>query len=171
MDAAGNLYGTTSSGGAYGYGKGGAGYGTVFELVNSSGSYSEKVLHSFHGSPADGEGPLAGLIINKAGNLYGTTGSGGAHGFGTVFELVNSSGSYSEKVLHSFHGGDGTLPRAGLIMDAAGNLYGTTTVGGANSAGTVFELVNSSGTYSEKVLHSFATVCQCEQVPNLLGLL
>jgi uncharacterized repeat protein (TIGR03803 family) len=152
MDASGNLYGTTELGGT-------SGWGTVFELVNSSGSYSEKVLHSFTNSGGDGLAPYAGLIMDASGNLYGTTYEGGTSGVGTVFELVNSSGSYSEKVLHSFtnSGGDGLYPYAGVIMDASGNLYGTTYEGGNSGYGTVFELVNSSGTYSEKVLHSFAS--------------
>jgi uncharacterized repeat protein (TIGR03803 family) len=150
MDASDNLYGTTYLGGANGY-------GAVFELVNSSGTYSEKVLYSFTNSGGDGALPLAGLIMDASGNLYGTTAEGGASGYGTVFELVNSSGTYSEKVLYSFtnSGGDGAYPYAGLIMDASGNLYGTTYEGGLTGSGTVFELVNSSGAYSEKVLYSF----------------
>jgi uncharacterized repeat protein (TIGR03803 family) len=150
MDGSGNLYGTTTNGGANGY-------GTVFELVYSSGSYAEKVLYSFTNSGGDGLDPVAGLIMDSSGNLYGTTTIGGANGYGTVFELVNSSGSYAEKVLYSFtnSGGDGWYPYAGLIMDASGNLYGTTESGGANRVGTVFELVNSSGSYAEKVLYSF----------------
>jgi len=150
MDGSGNLYGTTLLGGANRF-------GTVFELVNSSGTYSEKVLYSFAGSGGDGEYPFAGLIMDASGNLYGTTDGGGANGDGTVFELVNSSGSYSEKVLYSFTGyrSDGADPFASLLMDGSGNLYGTTLYGGANNVGTVFELVNSSGTYSEKVLYSF----------------
>jgi uncharacterized repeat protein (TIGR03803 family) len=158
-DAAGNLYGTTAGGGA-------SGNGTVFELVMSSGSYTEKVLYSFVGGPSDGAIPEAGLIMDAAGNLYGTTYSGGSAsyclgGCGTVFELVNSSGTYTEKVLYSFSGpaSDGAWPQAGLVTDAAGNLYGTTAFGGSSNCligcGTVFELVNSSGTYTERILHSF----------------
>ena len=156
-DSSGNLYGTTQSGGA-------SGQGTVFELVNSSGTYTEKVLYSFTGAP-DGAGPVAGLIMDASGNLYGTTAGGGASSDGTVFELVNSSGTYTEEVLYSFTGiPDGAQPRAGLIMDSSGNLYGTTAGGGGVGinnycppigCGTVFELVNSSGTYTEKVLYSF----------------
>ncbi len=151
MDSSGNFYGTTSQGGANGY-------GTVFELVNSSGSYSEKVLYSFTDSNGDGVNPEAALSMDSSGNLYGTTWGGGANSAGTVFELVNSSGTYTEQVLHSFNyysNSDGAYPNAGLIMDSSGNLYGTTVQGGANYAGTVFELVNSSGTYTEQVLYSF----------------
>jgi uncharacterized repeat protein (TIGR03803 family) len=157
MDGSGNLYGTTTNGGA-------SGAGTVFELVNSSGSYSEAVLYSFTNSGGDGGYPYAGLLMDGSGNLYGTTINGGASGFGTVFELVNSSGTYSETVLHNFTkpgSGDGANPLAAVIMDAKGNLYGTTSLGGASGYGTVFELVNSSGTYSEHVLHSFAGTAGC----------
>jgi uncharacterized repeat protein (TIGR03803 family) len=149
-DASGNLYGTTSQGGTNGY-------GTVFELVYSSGTYTEKVLYSFTNSGGDGNSPAAVLVMDASGNLYGTTVFGGADFHGIVFELVNSSGTYSEKVLHTFtnSGGDGGYPLAGLVMDASGNLYGTTEAGGTDGDGTVFELVNSSGTYSEKVLYSF----------------
>src|SRR6266700_832062 len=147
IDASGNLYGTTHSGGTNGT-------GTVFELVNSSGTYSEKILYSFANSGGDGSKPAAALIMDASGNLYGTTQNGGTNGFGAVFELVNSSGTYSEKILYSFanSGGDGSSPQAGLIIDASGNLYGTTHSGGTNGTGTVFELVNSSGTYREKIL-------------------
>jgi uncharacterized repeat protein (TIGR03803 family) len=150
MDSSGNLYGTAQGGGAYGY-------GVVFELVNSSGTYVEKVLCSFGGTATDGTSPAAGLLMDSSGNLYGTAQGGGAYGYGVVFELVNSSGTYVEKVLYSFGGTatDGAYPVAGLLMDASGNLYGTTSQGGAYGKGTVFELVNSSGTYMERVLYSF----------------
>jgi uncharacterized repeat protein (TIGR03803 family) len=138
QDVAGNLYGTTYDGGAYGQ-------GTVF-VVNRSGQ--EKVLHSFNSN--DGYGPYAGLVQDAAGNFYGTTYWGGAHNWGTVF-IVNRRGQ--EKVLHSFGGtGDGIYPYAGLVQDAAGNFYGTTYQGGAYGYGTVF-VVNRDG--QEKVLYSF----------------
>lgn len=102
--------------------------------------------------------------MDASGNLYGTTDTRGAYGKGTVFELVNSSGTYMEKVLYSFGGtaADGTDPIASLLLDASGNLYGTTKLGGSTTAcggsgcGTVFELVNSSGSYAERLLHSFS---------------
>jgi uncharacterized repeat protein (TIGR03803 family) len=149
-DSSGNLYGTTDGGGA-------SGYGTVFELVNSSGTYSEKVLYSFTDSNGDGATPEAGVIIDSSGNLYGTTYSGGMNNGGTVFELVNSSGTYTEQILHSFspQSSDGANPYAGLIMDSSGNLYGT-TISGGTGGGVVFELVNSSGTYTEQILHTFS---------------
>jgi uncharacterized repeat protein (TIGR03803 family) len=159
MDTNGNLYGTTYYGGVYGC-------GTVFKLKKSSGTYTEKILHSFGsnssghcGESSDGYNPYAGLIMDTNGNLYGTTYEGGASDYGAVFELKapkSSSGTYSEKILHSFgSSSDGYNPYAGLIMDTNGNLYGTTYEGGANGYGTVFELANSSGTYSEKILYSF----------------
>ena len=148
MDSSGNLYGTTENGGS--------GYGTVFELAYSGGSYSEKILYTFTGTGGDGANPWAGLIMDSSGNLYGTTPSGGS-GYGTVFELAYSRGSYSEEILYSFtdSGGDGANPYAGLIMDSTGNLYGTTALGGAYGVGTVFQLAYSAGSYNEKVLHSF----------------
>jgi len=157
MDSSGNLYGTAQGGGAYGY-------GVVFELVNSSGTYVEKVLYSFGGTATDGAYPVAGLLMDASGNLYGTTSQGGAYGKGTVFELVNSSGTYMERVLYSFGGtaADGNDPIASLLLDASGNLYGTTKLGGSTTAcggsgcGTAFELVNSSGSYAERLLHSFS---------------
>jgi uncharacterized repeat protein (TIGR03803 family) len=147
MDAEGNLYGTTLLGGAYNLCIGGC--GTVFKL---SPSGTETVLHSFGDNAMDGQNPIAELITDAEGNLYGTTYLGGAHGVGTVFEL---SPTGTETILHSFRKGgrDGHTPYAGLIMDAKGNLYGTTYAGGAYGIGTVFEL---SPTGTETILHSFA---------------
>jgi uncharacterized repeat protein (TIGR03803 family) len=119
---------------------------------------TEKVLYSFTGS-ADGGNPRASrLIFDQAGNIYGTTGDGGAYGAGTVFMLTpNSSGGWTESVLYSFTGGsDGADPWAGVIFDSAGNLYGTATAGGAYGAGVVFQLTpNSDGTWTEGVLYTF----------------
>ena len=153
MDSSGNLYGTT-------YGGGANGYGTVFELVNSSGSYTENILYDFGSTSVDGENPQAGLVMDASGNLYGTTNGGGSGGIGvgTVYELVNSSGSYTEKVLYSFTGtgNDGAFPYSGVVLDPAGNLYGTTPFGGSTSYGIAYELVNSSGSYTEQILHTFS---------------
>src|ERR1035438_1221071 len=118
----------------------------------------EKVLHNFNHDGTDGWRPEAGLIFDAAGNLYGTTSQGGSSGVGTVFELTPATGgTWTEKVLHSFGGGaDGGYPEAGLILDAAGNLYGTTQWGGTSTVGAVFELTPAAGgTWTEKVLHSF----------------
>ena len=155
FDPAGNLYGTTDLGGAFGY-------GTVFELSpGAGGTWTEKVLHSFNNDGTDGIEPLAPLIFDAAGNLYGTTYQGGAYNsYGTVFELSPAGGgTWTEKVLHSFGSGmDGEISYGGLIFDAAGNLYGTTAYGGTNDLGTVFELTPAAGgTWTEKVLHSFGS--------------
>ena len=153
LDAAGNLYGTTFEGGIHGY-------GTVFELSpREGGSWTEKVLHSFNSNGTDGFYPYAGLILDAAGNLYGTTIGGGIHDYGTVFELSpREDGGWTEKVLHSFNSNDvvGAYPYAGLILDAAGNLYGTTELGGIHKYGTAFELSpTGGGGWTETVLHSF----------------
>jgi uncharacterized repeat protein (TIGR03803 family) len=132
-DKAGNLYGTTIYGGA------GGGYGTVFKL-SPTGKLT--LLHSFSGDP-DGVNPYARLARDGAGNLYGTTFYGGTSGYGTVFK-VSKAGKM--KVLHSFtYAPDGAHPIGGLVMDKAGNLYGTTSAGGDTSCGfsgcgTVFEI-------------------------------
>jgi uncharacterized repeat protein (TIGR03803 family) len=143
-DSTGNLYGTTEYGGA-------SNEGVVLKL-DTAGTIT--VLHSFMGAEeGDGGGPTAGVIQDSAGNLYGTTTAGGTEGSGVVFKL-DSSGS--ETVLHSFcsptNCDDGELPYAGVILDSAGNLYGTTYYGGASGNGVVFKLA-TSGTLT--VLHSF----------------
>lgn len=145
QDSAGNLYGTTFAGGA-------DNQGVVFK-VNTSGHLT--VLHSFTGGPAgaDGAYPFAGLSGDAAGNLYGTTEYGGTAGQGTVFK-VDTTGN--ETVLYNFTAGaDGGQPKARVILDTQGNLYGTTLIGGAPShtwAGVVFKL-DPAG--NETVLHSF----------------
>jgi len=157
LDAKGNLYGTTYRGGAN------SDRGTVFELSPAvGGNWTEKVLYSFADNSDDGTQPSAGLIFDAKGNLYGTTSSGGAHGFGTAYELSpTAGGKWTEKVLHSFGATtDGKEPNAGLILDADGDLYGTTDLGGtygtSSSGGSVFELTpDTSGDWTEKVLHSF----------------
>ncbi|MGB8889401.1 MAG: choice-of-anchor tandem repeat GloVer-containing protein [Candidatus Korobacteraceae bacterium] len=164
FDAAGNLYGTTASGGIHACNGHPNNCGTVFKLSpNSHGGWTESVLHSF-GNGADGIYPVAGLIFDAAGNLYGTTENGGVHNCnggsycGTVFELSpNQGGGWTEKVLHSFgNGTDGYGPEAGVVFDAAGNLYGTTENGGIHNRGTVFEMSpRGGGGWSETVLHSF----------------
>jgi uncharacterized repeat protein (TIGR03803 family) len=152
FDRAGNLYGTTSSGGKYNN-------GTVFQLLASvGGMWTFKALHSF--TDADGQNPVGSLTFDRAGNLYGMTSAGGAYNYGTAYELKPvAGGGWREKVLHSFldNGTDGFSPRAGMIFDARGNLYGTTSGGGIGHYGAVFELTPStSGSWTEKVLHSFA---------------
>ena len=148
-DSAGNLYGTTVYGGASS-GVGGPGNGVAFKLAPDG---TETVLYSFTGG-SDGAEPYAGLILDSTGNLYGTTAGGGASDWGVVFKLAPDG---TETVLYSFTGGsDGTGPYAGLILDSAGNLYGTTAGGGASDLGVVFKLApDGTGGYTETVLHSF----------------
>jgi uncharacterized repeat protein (TIGR03803 family) len=145
-DAYGNLFGTTIYGGT-------SDEGMAFELIpQSAGEWKEKRLYDF-GSPVEPVNPNGPLVMDAEGNLYGTAGGGGD---GTVFELKQSGGTWTESVLHSFTGPDGKFPVSGLIFDAAGNLYGTTEVGGLYSEGTVFELSPGAGeTWTETVLHSF----------------
>jgi uncharacterized repeat protein (TIGR03803 family) len=138
-DSTGNLYGTTTAGGT-------SGNGTVFKVTTVG---VETVLHSFAGS-TDGSSPDGNLIIDSSSNLYGTTASGGANGFGTVFKMTTKG---VITTLHTFKGGtDGANPMENLVRDSAGNLYGTTYNGGAHSAGTIFK-VTSAGV--ETVLYSF----------------
>ena len=149
-DGAGNFYGTTFEGGV---GNFGVGYGTVFELSpNGSGGWNETVLYSFKGGE-DGANPSSPVIFDSAGNLYGTTGSGGIKGNGVVFELSRAGKKWKEAVLHKFIGTDGANPAGGLIMDAAANLYGTTQNGPAGTA-IVFELSRSGGTWTEQVIYT-----------------
>jgi uncharacterized repeat protein (TIGR03803 family) len=144
-DNMGNLYGTTGFGGA-------SGEGTVFALAADG---TDRVIYSFAGG-ADGSIPVAGVIRDKSGNLYGTTYQGGSsncegEGCGTAFR-ISSSGA--ETVLHVFTGGsDGSQPLASLVEDTTGNLYGTTWLGGANGSGVVFVLAPNG---AETVLHAFA---------------
>ncbi|HEY2587063.1 MAG TPA: choice-of-anchor tandem repeat GloVer-containing protein, partial [Tepidisphaeraceae bacterium] len=130
-DSSGNLYGTTSIGGAYGY-------GTVFEVAQGSNAIT--TLISFNN--IDGANPYAGVTLDPAGNLYGTTYNGGTYGDGTVFEIA--SGSTAITTLASFNGANGASPRAGITIDASGNLYGTTYLGGTANDGTVFGIRGGS---------------------------
>ena len=147
LDKDGNLYGTTQSGGSQNCF--GVGCGTVFKLAPDG---IETVLHNFAGG-TDGYSPWAGLVSDKKGNFYGTTWGGGSGcsggGCGTVFKIAPDG---TETVLHSFSGWDGAGPRAGVILDRDGNLYGTTTAGGSGCCGTVFKLAPDG---TETVLHSF----------------
>ncbi len=143
-DVDGNLYGTTSGGGDLTL-NGGRGRGTVFELVASTNTIV--TLATFNG--ANGYGPNAGLIADASGNLYGTTGGGGTGGSGTVFKVA--AGTHVLSTLANFDHLNGGEPRASLVMDAAGNLYGTTTTGSFLSYGTVFEIAAGTNTLTTLV--------------------
>ncbi len=161
MDLAGNLFGV--------YGAGGAdNEGTIFELAKTNGSYASTVttLYSFTGG-ADGGVPDGPLIMDKAGDLFGTTSTGGANGDGTVFEVKKTNGAYaatpttiaslsgSDNPLQN--GGDASFQIGGLLMDSAGDLFGTTVAGGADNDGAVFEIKFQNGSYASipTILYSF----------------
>lgn len=132
----------------------------ALSLVFAASSWAEphfKVLHAF-GSGEGGAGLWGSVVLDGAGNLYGTTSGGGVYGYGTVFELTpHANGEWTHSVLHSFEndGPDGADPNSGPIFDSVGNLYGTTTFGGANHYGAVFEMVRGSGEWDESVIYSF----------------
>ena len=156
-DKAGNGYGTTAAGGFHN-GKG----GTVYEISPTTGFH---LIYGFSGP--DGMQPQGNLTIDDAGNLYGTTAYGGSNskscnnqGCGTVFMLSppTNGGAWTETALYSFSGeDDGGNPQAGVILDSAGNLFGTTENGGNLQAGTVFELSEGdNGQWTETVIYSMS---------------
>jgi len=169
FDGAGALYGTTLIGGTGSCNGGGFqnSCGTVFKLTpQPGGNWTETVLYSFSGGD-DGGWPMAGLVLDSFGNLYGTTssygttncGQGNQVGCGTLFELSpRSEGRWTETTLHDFTGqpNDGGFPEGGLVLDGSGNLYGTTTIGGSSDQGSVFELSpGSNGQWTEALLYNF----------------
>ena len=156
FDAAGNLYGTASTGGSTSCG--GYGCGVVFKLTpGADGEWKESTIYAFTGGD-DGYYPGSPLIFDAAGNLFGTAYAGGGSGNGTVFKLTPSAnGSWKFSILHTFAGGsDGSGPLGSLLFDSSGNLYGTTFVGGSYDSGTAFELSPSeSDEWKETLLHTF----------------
>lgn len=148
------FYGVTREGGTHGF-------GTVFLVTPQSGDWSETILYSFAGS-GDAAFPSGGLIADQAGNLYGVTLLGGANNLGAVYQLsppTSEGGSWTERVIFSFSGGDGTLPSGPLQFDQNGALYGTTDGGGSLQEGTVFQLAPSSrpgGSWTQNVLFNFS---------------
>ncbi len=149
------LYGSTSSGGP-------GGYGTIFSLVPPTtpprniqeAQWGKTVLYSFVGRN-DGAAPNGPLVMDHAGNLYGSTYAGGGGGnYGTVFELSLANGSWHESILHRFSGSDGDNPMDGVTLDAVGNVYGTTRGGGPFSTGIVYQVLAGSG-WAENVLYDF----------------
>jgi uncharacterized repeat protein (TIGR03803 family) len=152
LDAHGNLYGTAVTGGG---GPCEGGCGVVYELTNSGGVWTQSVIHAFKGS--DGSGPGSPAVLDTQGNLYGTTPTGGANGFGVIYEMKPGSGGWSFKVIHTFTGGlDGLGGSASrMLLDAAGNLYGVNTVGGATGFGNVYKLTRSAGSWNLTTIYSF----------------
>ena len=151
----GSLYGTTSVGG-----NSNCDCGTVFRLTPPAlgqTKWTQTVLHSFQGYPNDGQAPLANLTVDSQGNVYGTTLLGGPSQAGTVFMLQNGgSGSWTETVLHAFSITDGQFPYGSLAFDGAGNLVGTTALGGSANQGTLFALQPVGANSPLTVLHDFA---------------
>jgi uncharacterized repeat protein (TIGR03803 family) len=193
FDRSGNLYGTTSAGGSAPACVSAGGCGTVFEISqNPDGSWTNTVLYSFcsnfvNNFCLDGQDPVAGLVFDSAGNLYGTTKGGGSQscsngltGCGIAFELSPPSspgGAWTETALYSFCANDvngacldGAEPASQLAIDASGNLFGTTTTGGTGgtrndccAGGTVFEMSRAVGGWTHNVLYNFCatggTIC------------
>ncbi len=165
VDAKSTLYGTATSGGT-------KLCGTVFALSPAGkGNWSESTLHDFGCGPSDGKSPQSSLVFDPSGNLYGSTANGGKNDCGVIFKLTPlSDGSWQESFVHDFGGigksgeVDGCHPYSSLVFDVAGNLYGTTTVGGGGitggscnrGCGTVFELsAAKGGGWTERVIHRF----------------
>ena len=148
FDRAGNLYGATLQGGHYA--------GGVYQLTPSDGGWTETDVYKF---PENGsnEMPIGGVILDNAGNLYGTTYGAPAGGnYGTVYQLTPSGSGWASSTLYTFqNGSDGGSPRADLIMDSVGNLYGTASVGESGVGGTVWELSSSAGSWNFSVIYSF----------------
>jgi uncharacterized repeat protein (TIGR03803 family) len=148
IDQQGNLYGTTSAGGANGW-------GAIFRLKPSGSGWSEDLLYSFTNG-LDGITPAAGLVLDGAGNLYGATQGGGTGGGGTIFELAPSAGdTWNFSTIANLQGTSSGGPNGALVMDAAGNLYGTTSRDGAYDWGSVFHLTLSNGAWTYHSLHDF----------------
>jgi uncharacterized repeat protein (TIGR03803 family) len=154
FDATGNLYGTTSEGGIDWNNPAVRGWGTVFELTPSGSEWTERVIHFF----VSGFRPSSGLILNKAGDIFGETGGTGMAAGGSIYEMKNESTGWKFGTLLTFDGTDeGNYPNGGLILDGAGNLYGTTNSEGALCCGTVFEVKHGANdTWTRSLLYSFS---------------
>jgi uncharacterized repeat protein (TIGR03803 family) len=146
VDAQGNLYGTTPAGGDFGN-------GAVYKLSRTASGWTESVLYSFQG-PNDGQNPVGGVILDSAGNLYGTTFDGGVNGGGTVYQLSPSTTGWTFTAIYSFVGGYGG-PYNKLTLDDSGNIYGFTNGEAANGFGSVFKLTPSNGSWTYTDLYDF----------------
>jgi len=150
FDAKGNIYGTTQGGGTNGT-------GTVYKLSpKSGGGWTEKVIYNFSATGADGTAPSAGMTFAADGTMYSTTPDGGAYGAGAVFSLKKTSKGWKQTVIQSLNGSStGGFPYEGLMMDAAGNLYGAAPTGGASGQGVIYRLSHTTKGWVETVLYSF----------------
>ncbi len=147
FDSSGNLYGTS------GYG-GDNDYGLVFQLTPSESGWTENILYRFQNG-SDGYQPWGGLIFDPSGNLYGTTTEGGSGRGGTVFKLTRANGTWSYSLFYSLPAGGYYGPQYNLVIDAAGNLYGTSSDGGSYEEGAVFKLTPGGGGWTYTSLHDF----------------
>ena len=152
LDSQGNLYGTAVTGGG---GSCEGGCGVAYKLTHVGTTWTQSVIHTFTGGN-DGSGPGAGLTLDKRGNVYGMTPTGGANGLGVIFRLqLQASGEWKIKVLHTFNGDDGATGSAGRLLLRSGTFYGAATVGGAYGQGTIFSLKHIPGQWQFKTLYSF----------------
>jgi uncharacterized repeat protein (TIGR03803 family) len=146
----GALFGAATTGGA-------TGHGTIFELrPQFKGAWAFKTIYAFAGEP-DGSFPYGGLTIDLSDNIFGTTYYGGDNGVGSVFQVSHARGGWTDLILYSFKSAmDGNSPISNIVLDTAGNIYGTTSEGGLGS-GTIFQLTPvPGGSWSETIAHSFS---------------
>lgn len=154
LDGAGNLYGTAVTGGS---GSCEGGCGVTYKLTKSGDTWTQRVIHAFTGG-ADGSGPGSRVAVDKRGNVYGMTPTGGANGLGVIYLLrPRKSGGYAFRVIHTFSGGmDGSSGSAGRLVLRGGRVFGAATTGGAFGAGTVFQLTPlQTGEWDFQTLYSF----------------
>ena len=153
IDQRGNLYGTAVTGGS---GSCEGGCGVVYKLTNSGGRWTQRVIHAFTGGD-DGSGPGARVTVDRSGNVYGMTPTGGTNGLGTIYKLHPDAGTWDFQVIHTFTGGaDGSSGSAGRMLLRHGRLYGAATTGGTYGSGVVFELTPTAvGEWDFRTLYSF----------------